>query len=390
MTEKILKELEEIRKYVMIKHPFLFSTIAKLPVVIENVKTAATDGRKLMFDPKFWNLLMFKEDKVGVFLHEVLHVALRHVEAMRSKTYKGTWNIVTDAIVNDIVKQLGYDLPAPAITFEDLAKMTNHEYTADELRKKSATELYWIMLKYVKKVEAEDLIPRSGDESGVAPSIDIPTVDVFGKMAGNIPGSLIERIEELLKPKVDWKRLLRVAFYRAYRGKGRYSWSKVHRKLPNLRPGRFPKKVMEPRKIYVLIDVSGSVVSEKLVFYQFVSEIAEIAKEFRTELEIVLWDTEIKNIIKSRDPKKIVEEIEKTPRGGGTIIDDAIYYIDDRVEESDAVVILTDGQVSSSPQAQKIMKELPSRVGVAVYCYTLEIMEPIRNSKGWKIIRIMP
>ena len=47
-------------------------------VITEDIETAATDGRRLLFNPKF----MAKHtpaEQLGVLVHELLHAALRHI-----------------------------------------------------------------------------------------------------------------------------------------------------------------------------------------------------------------------------------------------------------------------------------------------------------------------
>src|SRR5205085_500100 len=72
--------------------------------------TAATDGRDIFINPRFWNGLTPAE-RLGLLAHEVLHAALLHVPR-RGKRNPLIWNIAADIVVNGIVlAQEGFVLP---------------------------------------------------------------------------------------------------------------------------------------------------------------------------------------------------------------------------------------------------------------------------------------
>ena len=62
-----------------------------------DIPTAATDGKQVFINEKFFNSLNSSEQN-GLLLHEVLHMALLHVPRMGTRDLK-RWNIAADYVV---------------------------------------------------------------------------------------------------------------------------------------------------------------------------------------------------------------------------------------------------------------------------------------------------
>lgn len=100
-------------------HGFLAPIIFRLePIACREfkgnpVKTAATDGSRLFFNPEFAATLTPKEIR-GVVLHEIWHVAAGHPWRLSSKMDSNKANICMDHEVNHIVIKSGETLPSDA------------------------------------------------------------------------------------------------------------------------------------------------------------------------------------------------------------------------------------------------------------------------------------
>ena len=93
-------------------HPFLgtLALFAELKVSKE-VDTAATDGKKLIFNPTFVDKQDAKQ-LCGLVTHELLHAALQHVSRIRERE-PTLWNIAADIVVNGMIRHdTRYDLTA--------------------------------------------------------------------------------------------------------------------------------------------------------------------------------------------------------------------------------------------------------------------------------------
>jgi predicted metal-dependent peptidase len=107
-------------------HPF-FSALALFARVVlsDSVSTAATDGRQIFFNPGFADSLSEDEMRT-VFMHEVLHAALLHV-SRRGRRQPFVWNVAADVVVNGMLEQDGFKLPAGAVRDPGLAERTVEE-----------------------------------------------------------------------------------------------------------------------------------------------------------------------------------------------------------------------------------------------------------------------
>ena len=92
------KRLILSRMRILSKNGFFGLLLMHAKFTIENVGTAATDGNKIYFDPKFLDSLSDSELDF-VLMHEILHIALKHNERTGKKN-NNLFNIATDIVVN--------------------------------------------------------------------------------------------------------------------------------------------------------------------------------------------------------------------------------------------------------------------------------------------------
>jgi predicted metal-dependent peptidase len=94
----------------VLNHPFFGVLALHLPTVpvspaalaaMGAPPTAAVDGRKIYYNPKWVDTLTEKQ-RLGLLAHEVLHPALKHMWR-RGNRERGLWLMATDYAVNDII-----------------------------------------------------------------------------------------------------------------------------------------------------------------------------------------------------------------------------------------------------------------------------------------------
>jgi predicted metal-dependent peptidase len=94
--------------------------------ITERVSTAATDGRDIFLNPRFWHSLT-PSRRMGLLAHEVLHAALLHV-LRRGSRDPLLWNIAADIVVNGMVlSQEGFELPEGNIRDQKLEHLSVEE-----------------------------------------------------------------------------------------------------------------------------------------------------------------------------------------------------------------------------------------------------------------------
>ena len=186
--------------------------------------------------------------------------------------------------------------------------------------------------------ELEDREPSTREKNALWRTLKVHSAV---KAVGKGPGWVSRIIEEILKPKINWKVLLKRFVGNILRLKDvRRTWTRTSKKVPAIFPG---KRLERSTDVIVAVDTSGSISEKEL--QQFVSEIYEIAKE-TSNVIVIPWDIgpydEI--VIRSRDDAKKIKLI----GGGGTMIGPVLEYIDKRYGNRSnelVLVILSDWMI---------------------------------------------
>ena len=127
-------DIDAIKRKLLIKYPTFGSVIANLEFqASKDIATAGTDGKVLLYNPKFVNGLSDKE-RTFLFAHEVCHVAFEHIFRSEGKD-KQLWNIATDSVINALLKQDGLPMIEGGV---DIPEAVN--YDAEEMYNKLLEE----------------------------------------------------------------------------------------------------------------------------------------------------------------------------------------------------------------------------------------------------------
>ena len=125
------KLVENIKNGVLSKFPMLGATMANLTFEPNNnIQTAGTDGKKVVYSPEFVQKLSY-EERVFLFSHEIMHDAFDHIMRSKDKDLE-LWNLATDAVINQMLKAANLPLPEGGVDIPEAAG-------------KSAEEMYEIL-----------------------------------------------------------------------------------------------------------------------------------------------------------------------------------------------------------------------------------------------------
>jgi predicted metal-dependent peptidase len=278
MTESAtLLKVRDARAGLLRTHPF-FGVLA-LKLQIREAKTeqelAAIKGTAgvtpqfMMFSPEFVETLTNAELK-GLIAHEVMHLALCH-HTREGKRDPDVFNIACDFAINPILKDEGFALPEGGLLL-------------DKYRNMSAEAIYEDLMKNATRVSV------SGGGSGAPGSQQWGEFTAAGpdgsadqqasarewaenaaeamraaKSAGKMPASIAREIEEALKPRADWKTILRRFMTDQVRAHA--TWSKPNKRFyPGMYlPGK-TKTGMGP--VLFIIDTSGSIDAKTLGVFE--------------------------------------------------------------------------------------------------------------------------
>jgi predicted metal-dependent peptidase len=375
--------LTSARSKLLMRHPFFGMLAVGMPSEItSSVPIAATDGRKMFWNPKFLANTS-ESDVMFVMAHEVMHCALEHIWRRGGRLAK-LWNVACDKVINDALYESGLECSIPGILrgaggksseeiYEKLVKQLENQPPGHPPPVPPGTPLPtpeppgggggggdppprgphgeegtlddhgpW----------GEDPSPPSGDGPGRAPKpgdVNDPadpgtriTIDEWRarvrdavKMArGKAPGVIKAWVDVIDHPKKDWRQLLWEIFPTQTAD---YSWVPYDRRfqgmmLPTLQPTEI--------RVVIAIDTSGSM-PDSLVA-QFWAEAAAILRNRGMKAHVMTCDTEIRDEWTEYefDPVRA-----KIVGGGGTSfipVFDRVRELQDAGSAPDLVVYLTD------------------------------------------------
>lgn len=153
------------------------------------------------------------------------------------------------------------------------------------------------------------------------------------KSQGYIPGHLKQVIDQLAKPIIRWREILR-QWLGVHVGNRRKTYSRGNRRIQEF--GIKGVSHHAAATVNVIIDTSGSIGTQELE--QFFAEIEAISA--RAKVMVLQWDAQFQGFDKYRrgDWKKL------TVNGrGGTSMSGAFKWLDENNQIADVQVLLTDG-----------------------------------------------
>jgi len=313
----------------------------------EDMPTACTNGRDVMYNPDFIKSLNDKELNF-VVLHEALHKVYQHMHLWKKlwKESPQLANMAADYVVNYAIHEADETQQVavrPQSALFDLAYKGMTTKQIFEMLKRSS--------QYVKEQSGHDTHDWEGAEqlSDEEVKETIKQIDqalrqgeiIRGKMQGNKNRS----ITEILEPKVDWREQLREFVNATCRNKDKSTWKRPHKRFLG-QDIYMPSMIGEAiGKVVIGIDTSGSIGDKEL--NEFLTEVVAICDDVSpSSIELLYWDTEVAGheTYNQGDYKTLVQST-KPAGGGGTHVGCVNQYIKDKRIEPEAIIILTDGYV---------------------------------------------
>ena len=175
------------------------------------------------------------------------------------------------------------------------------------------------------------------------------------KTAGRLPGHYEELINELLKPIIDWRRILMSTLTKGIGRNVKRTWSRPSRKIPELYPG---KETLKLNKTVVLIDTSGSIGTKEL--QRFVSEVYGVLREV-SKVIVIMWDAVVEDVIELRSNNDI-EKVKVIKGRGGTCIKPALELVNDKFNDVDKIIIFSDWEIYDLKDAEPLLKKYANKI----------------------------
>jgi predicted metal-dependent peptidase len=397
-TKDVAKATHELGRTIvtlLLKEPFyghlLGGLVRRVSEAVPTVGVALTSrGPELIINPLFFIKELNTKERIAVIKHEALHLIFRHLYRKPKKNADlKLFNIAADLVVNQLISP--WPLPKSGVTLKtfpdyDLQPDQTVEWYYDKLLKlneatlqqdnaqsgdngdssensgndeaKNAPQSMEALKKMLDQTSHSDhsLWAAAGGAEGpdeepmsqtllVALEVDIErqVLRARNRMPvsqwGSIPLGIqteLQSIEQTRKPKVDWRRALRLFANSGYRT----SIVPTHRRMSK-RFNTFPgTRVKREKRVAVVIDTSASISVDQLDLFS-----AEIHGIWRSgaDVHIIECDASVQRTYPYKG-----KPLDNVQGGGGTSFDPAFEWLKDRRNARfDACIYLTDGMASA-------------------------------------------
>lgn len=336
------QNISKARVQLLQNHAFFACLAMRLQFTPADIKTAVTDGVALRYNPDYFNSLP-TEELSGVIAHSVMHLALLH-HTRRANRDSGKWNKAADYAVNPLLHEAGLALPSDALE--------SPEYSG-----KSAEQVYNMLpdTPPENNPSGDQNDPGMGDVEDPPPQVNkqemeaemkeaISFASVMARRAGEMTEGIDRLIQQVLKPKVDWKTAL-ARFIIEIRPSD-YTWTKPAKRYVHLGLLLPSLEAPEPGDLILMVDTSGSISEDAL--NRVGAEAKDIADSFHIPLYVMYIDAKVTGL-QHIEPDDTINL--KPKGGGGTDFCPGFDYIEANDLQPKAVVYLTDGRCNSFPEA---------------------------------------
>lgn len=371
--------IQKARTALLLDHPFFGSLLYRLKDRESRaVKTMATDGVSLLWNPEFVETLT-AATLAGTLAHEVMHPALRH-HLRRSERDPKRWNIACDYAINPLLVDAGLKLPE-GILLENRFRRMSAEQIYNLLESEEDTDPNSDNDEQASNSDDSNGSPAGNGSSGPsAPetdggigqvldasseSEDSPTVEEQGReweiavkqaltvaqLAGKVPAGLDRTMEGGPEAAINWREILRRLWTETTAAD--YSWMRPNRR--HLWRGLYlPGVVREGLgEIVIAVDCSGSISGRQLRLFE--AEARSILDGQRPERVYVLY---FDAVVQKVEVYEAGQPISLNPvGGGGTEFGPCFEWVEQRGIMPQTMVFLTDlyGSFPSSAPSYPVL-----------------------------------
>ena len=271
------------------RQPFYAAVALQLPIIEDKkCKTAATDGRRIYYNPKFMTELD-DNSRIFVMAHEAMHVAHLHPFRKQGRDHY-VWNVACDYVINAQLVESGFIMPSCGLldtSYNGMSEEQVYDRLIEQCKQSNPSDGDGDSGPFGNLMdEVMDVSDMSKDEQAKAEQ-EIKAIVMSAckqaKAMGRLPAAFEGWIENLMHPALPWDALLREFFTSLARND--YSWARPNRRylaqnmcLPSLNSRQLGVGVLA-------MDTSGSVGDEDLS--KFMSEIDHIWTVLKPERVVV-------------------------------------------------------------------------------------------------------
>ena len=302
---KLKTKLAKAKTSLILEHPFVGTIALNMPFEFdENIPTAATNGKRIKFNPEFVNELTDEEVKFLV-AHECFHPMLEH-NFRRGERQPRRWNQAADYVINKLLVDDGIGR---------MPKVGLHNDAIYNAGKGTSEGIYNILPEDHEQDPLDDCedgdgSPAEQQQQQAEWKVKVAQAAQAAKMMGKMSANMQRLVNEVLQPKVDWREVLQRFLVKA-RNDSR-SFSRFNRRF--IAQGLYLPSVSGEAMGEVLfaVDCSGSI--DQHTINQFTAEITKVKEDLMPErIHVMYFDSEVSHV-ESYEPH---DDLDIKPHGGG-------------------------------------------------------------------------
>jgi len=369
--------IQKARTTLLLDHPFFGTLLFRLKGrETSSVKTMATDGVSLFYNPEFVATLSAAE-LTGVLAHEVLHPGLQH-HVRRGNRSLMRWNMACDYAINPLVIDAGLTLPKDVLLDNRFRGMSaeriynligeeegggqqeddqpgtsenNPNGGGGDKDDPNAPETPGGFGQVLDAPEPSDADGKNADEQARDWQIAVEQAETISKLAGKVPAGLERSLDGAEEARVDWRELLRCAWSETTPSD--YSWMRPNRR--HIWQGLYLPGVLREGvgEVVIFVDCSGSINARQLALFE--AEIRSILEGQRPErVYVVYFDAHVHKV----DVYEAGQQIRLVPvGGGGTDFRPCFQWVEENHVQPQVLVFLTDlyGTLPDQPPPHPVL-----------------------------------
>jgi predicted metal-dependent peptidase len=370
--------LARARQLLLMNYPFFGSLALQSEYWIhDKLKTAATNGRLLLFGEQFV-LARSKEELAFVLAHELMHINFLHVKHMYKRN-RYVWNLATDVLINHILIADGMTPPkgelAP-ITQSSFACLRN--LNIDQL---TSEQIYDILMKNATRIKVKVTWGEMQEDEFSGPTIEVDPDEVLtdeqeaairitqaatlARQQGRLPAGISRLIDAMLVDKRPWQRELAELMERLHTGWEDENWAQPDRHFVGLGITLPSWYTESAGTLAIAVDSSGSIGPKELA--AFWAHGRDIVESISPEKVYFIWCDAAIHQVDEYEGTELPQEIKAVKGGGGTDFVPVFEWVKAHAPDAQAILYLTDGYGTYPEQ-----EEIPS-----IWLMTTALTAPI-------------
>lgn len=334
-AKKLEIRLSKAKTNLILEYPFIGTIALNMPFILsDEVPTAATNGKRVLFNPEFITDLTDDELKFLV-AHECMHPMLEHNYRRHERNHK-KWNQAGDYVINKLLvdEQLG-KMPSMGLHSDDIYKAGSG----------STDGIYNILPEPEDDGEEGSGMDICQDAPGgeaektqaqAEMKIKVAQAAQAAKMMGKMSANLQRLVDEVLNPKVDWREVLQRFILKQRTDQRTYARPNRRFITQGIYSPSVSGEVMG--ELLFAIDCSGSIDANTV--NQFAAEITCVKDDCNpTRIHVVYFDSKVSHYESYGQDDTL--DI-KPHGGGGTAFSPVFEYAAEHGIDPVACVFLTD------------------------------------------------